>query len=96
MTASLPLRAETLRQQRSVYTDLFCLPYFNIGEPAKEFLEAAHQAGFRANGDTPESKKEFFEKIGSNRVLKNRKLNFSYELPWSILVGRDKNLEWWS
>ncbi len=63
-------------------------------EPAKEFLEAAHQAGLSPARHDPEIQNDFFRKIGLNPTIQDRKLNFSYSLPWSLLASRDKNSEW--
>ncbi len=58
------------------------------------FLEAAHQAGLSPARHDPETQNDFFWKIGLNPTIQDRKLNFSYSLPWSLLASRDKNSEW--
>ena len=65
-------------------------------EPAKEFLESAHQAGQRATRENPETLSTFFRNIGSNPTVMNRKLKFSYGLPWNILARKSQNIVWWS
>ncbi|HLG19290.1 MAG TPA: hypothetical protein VI895_05675, partial [Bdellovibrionota bacterium] len=63
-------------------------------ELAKEFLESAHQAGPVAKDENQKAKKEFFEKVGSNRFLKNRKISFSHNMPWAILTRNRELSEW--
>ncbi len=69
-------------------------PALSALELAKDFLESAHQAGPRATDENLNAKKEFFEKLGSNRVLKDRKIHFSHHMPWEILT-RNRDLSEW-
>ncbi len=63
-------------------------------ERTKDFLESAHQAGPRAIDPDQNSKKDFFETIGSNRILKDRKISFSHNMPWTILTRNRELSEW--
>ena len=94
MTASLLLRAETLRQQRSAYTDLFCLPCFNIGEPCRTFFIQAHSAERIAIEGDLESQKKFLVSLGSNFHISAKRLRFDYEKPWDALARARKNANW--
>ena len=51
----------------------------NWFEPAKEFVTLLNRAGCEAREGNLESQKEFLEKIGSNFILKERRLIFSSE-----------------
>ena len=54
----------------------------NWFEPAKELVTLLNRAGCAAREGNLESQKEFLEKIGSNFILKERRLNFSTEKPF--------------
>ena len=48
-------------------------------EPAKDFVTLLNRAEYAVKEGNLESQKEFLEKIGSNFILKERRLNFSTE-----------------
>ena len=51
----------------------------NWFEPAREFVTSLNSAHYAMKEGNLESQKEFLEKIGSNFILKERRLNFSTE-----------------
>ncbi|MFH0738787.1 MAG: hypothetical protein V2A59_02880 [Candidatus Omnitrophota bacterium] len=51
----------------------------NWFEPAREFVTSLNSAHCAMEEENLESQKEFLEKIGSNFILKERRLNFSTE-----------------
>ena len=55
-------------------------------EPMREFLEAAHNAGNLAVSHDFSQIKSFLEKNGSNRVLKEKKLDLFWTRPFDILL----------
>jgi site-specific DNA recombinase len=61
-------------------------------EPMRKFLEAAHQAGGRAE---LLEKKQMLKKIGSNFQLAAKTLRFSYKKPWRLLTTRASDANWW-
>ncbi len=48
-------------------------------EPAREFVTLLNRAEYAVKEGNLESQKDFLEKIGSNFILKERRLNFSTE-----------------
>ena len=73
----------------------------NWFEPAREFVTSLNSARCAVEEGNLESQKEFLEKIGSNFILKERRLNFSTEASFRPLFeaapypcwrrGRDSN-----
>ena len=51
----------------------------NWFEPAKEFVTTLNKASYTLREGNLESQKEFLQKIGSNFILKERRINFSSE-----------------
>ena len=63
----------------------------NWFEQAKDFVSSLNRASYLCRGANYESQKEFLKKIGSNFLLKERRLYFSPPLPenpYSILWFR--------
>ena len=70
-------------------------------EPARDFVTSLNRAEYAVKEGNLESQKEFLEKIGSNFILKERRLNFSTEASFRPLFeaapypcwrrGRDSN-----
>ena len=60
----------------------------NRFEPAKEFVTSLNRARCAIEEGNLESQKEFLEKIGSNFILKERRLVFSSEAPYRGLLQR--------
>jgi DNA invertase Pin-like site-specific DNA recombinase/polyhydroxyalkanoate synthesis regulator phasin len=56
-------------------------------EPAKRFILAAKQAEIIALQENLFEKKDFLKKIGSNRILRERKVFVSFINPWKILAN---------
>ncbi len=56
-------------------------------EPAKRFILVAKQAEIIALQENFSEKKNFLKKIGSNRILRERKVSVLAEMPWKILVN---------
>ena len=56
-------------------------------EPAKNFILAAKQAKIIALQENLFEKKDFLKKIGSNRILRERKVFVSFKNPWKILAN---------
>jgi len=57
-------------------------------EPAKNFILAAKQAKIIALQENLFAKKDFLKKIGSNRILRERKVFVVVEMPWKILADQ--------
>jgi len=74
-------------------------------EPAKDFVTLLNSGHCAIQGGNLESQKEFLEKIGSNFILKERRLNFSAEaslrplleaapcLNWRVVVDESRTLQ---
>ena len=56
-------------------------------EPAKNFILAAKQAEIIALQENFSEKKNFLKKVGSNRILRERKVSVLAEMPWKILAN---------
>ena len=59
-------------------------------EPAKNFILAAKQAKIIALQENLVEKKDFLKKIGSNRILRERKVFVSFKNPWKILANPEE------
>jgi len=70
-----------INEKRKLQDDLrdFAAGANNWFEPAKEFVTSLNSAHSAMEEGNLESQKEFLEKIGSNFILKERRLNFSTE-----------------
>ncbi len=55
-------------------------------EHFKNFLTLAHQATYIASEANFDAQRDYFQNFGSNPVLKNRTLVFTYRYPWRYLV----------
>jgi hypothetical protein len=58
-------------------------------EPAKTFLTTCNDAHFTAWQENPPAQKAFLENLGSNFVLKDRTLSFSYASPFHLVAQSD-------
>ena len=63
----------------------------NWFEQAKDFVSSLNRAHYLAGGANYESQKEFLKKIGSNFLLKERRLYFSSQNPYSLVAESEKN-----
>ena len=54
-------------------------------EPARDFVTLLNRAEYAVKEENLESQKEFLKKIGSNFILKERRLNFSTEASFRLL-----------
>jgi hypothetical protein len=62
-------------------------------EPLRDWVKTAHYAGKMANSDVDLSEfKSFSEKVGYNRLLKDKKIVFDWLPPFDILAS-DKELQ---
>ena len=62
-------------------------------EPLRAWVKTAHFAGEMANSDKDLSEfKSFSEKVGSNRLLKDKKIVFDWLPPFDILA-KDSELQ---
>ncbi len=59
----------------------------NWFEPARDFVTSLNRAEYAVKEGNLESQKEFLEKIGSNFILKERRLVFSSEAPYRGLLS---------
>ena len=92
-----------INEKRKLQDDLrdFAAGANNWFEPAREFVTSLNSAHSAMEEGHLESQKEFLEKIGSNFILKERRLNFSTEASFRPLFeaapypcwrrGRDSN-----
>ena len=64
-------------------------------EPTKEFVTSLNRARCAIEEGNLESQKEFLEKIGSNFILKERRLNFSAENRLAEYLKLAPFAEWW-
>jgi len=55
-------------------------------EHFKNFLSLAHQAAYVASEANFDAQRDYFQNFGSNPVLKNRTLVFTYRYPWRYLI----------
>ena len=63
----------------------------NRFEPVKNFLEASKQAKFVADEGDPTKIRSFFQKVGSNPLVRDRALVFSPRLPFAFVTKIPKN-----
>ena len=62
-------------------------------EPLRDWVKTAHYAGKMANSDVDLSEfKSFSEKVGYNRLLKDKKIVFDWLPPFDI-VAKDRELQ---
>ena len=66
----------------------------NWFEPARDFVTLLNSAHCAVEEKNLESQKEFLEKIGSNFILKERRLVFSSEAPYGGLLQNAQFLNW--
>ena len=77
-----------INEKRKLQDDLrnFAAGGNNWFEPAREFVTSLNRARCAIEEGNLESQKEFLEKIGSNFILKERRLVFSSEAPYRGLL----------
>ena len=63
-------------------------------EPAKAFLTTCNNAYFVAWQENPPAQKAFLKNLGSNFVLKDRTLSFSYVSPFHLVAKSDPIKNW--
>ena len=63
-------------------------------EPARDFVTSLNRAEYAVKEGNLESQKEFLEKIGSNFILKERRLNFPTEGTFRIFFKDAPFLSW--
>ncbi|MBU4590301.1 MAG: hypothetical protein KKG01_05210, partial [Candidatus Omnitrophica bacterium] len=68
----------------------------NWFEQARSFVTLLNRASYVSRGGNLESQKEFLEKIGSNFILKERRLIFSAEGTFRPYLSRAPFSTWWS
>jgi hypothetical protein len=66
----------------------------NWFEPAKEFVTLLNRLGYEAREGNLESQKEFLQKIGSNFILKERRLIFSSEGTLRHYIDSAPHVNW--
>ena len=67
----------------------------NWFEQARDFVTLLNRAGYVSRGGNLESQKEFLEKIGSNFILKERRLIFSAENSLAEYLKHTPFSTWW-
>jgi site-specific DNA recombinase len=60
-------------------------------EPMVNFFQDCKQSAIVADGGDPTKIREFFQKVGSNPLLRDRALAFSPRGPWALLARIPKN-----
>ena len=60
-------------------------------EPVVNFFQDCKQSGIVAKCDDPAKIREFFQKVGSNPLLRDRALAFSPRGPWALLAHIPQN-----
>ena len=68
----------------------------NWFERAKQFVTTLNKAGYVVREGNLESQKEFLQKIGSNFILKERRLIFSSEGTFRHYLESAPFPDWWS
>ena len=63
----------------------------NWFERARDFVSSLNRASYLCREANYESQKEFLKKIGSNFLLKERRLYFSSQNPYSLVAESEKN-----
>jgi hypothetical protein len=63
-------------------------------EPSKNFVTSCNQAGSVAWQANSSAKRDFLKILGSNFILKNRTLLFSYTYPFHLVVKTDPKKNW--
>ncbi|MCM8782485.1 MAG: recombinase family protein [Candidatus Omnitrophica bacterium] len=66
----------------------------NWFEQAISFVTSLRDARYTLSEGNLESQKEFLKKIGSNFILKERRLNFSSEKPYHLVADGDRLTNW--
>ena len=66
----------------------------NWFEPARDFVTSLNRAEYAVKEGNLESQKEFLEKIGSNFILRERRLNFSSEGTFRPYLAGAPYLNW--
>jgi len=67
----------------------------NWFEPARRFVTSLNEAHYALQGGNLESQKEFLKKIGSNFILKERRLSFSTEGTFRPVLDNAPFPTWW-
>jgi len=73
-----------INEKKQLHED-FAAESNNWFEPAKEFVTSLNRARWAMEEGNLESQKEFLKKIGSNFILKERRLSFTTENPYKGL-----------
>ena len=68
----------------------------NWFEQARRFVTTLNEGSYALRGGNLESQKEFLKKIGSNCILKERRLNFSTEGTFRPVLEAAPYHSWWS
>jgi len=68
----------------------------NRFEQARRFVTTLSEGSYAIRGGNLESQKEFLKKIGSNCILKERRLNFSTEGTFRPVLEAAPYHSWWS
>ena len=68
----------------------------NRFEQARRFVTTLNEGSYAIRGGNLESQKEFLKKIGSNCILKERRLNFSTEGTFRPVLEAAPYHSWWS
>ncbi|MDP2831287.1 MAG: hypothetical protein Q8O02_03475 [Candidatus Omnitrophota bacterium] len=85
-----------INEKRKLQDDLrdFAAGANNWFEPAREFVTSLNSAHSAMEEGNLESQKEFLEKIGSNFILKERRLNFPTEGTFRLFFKDAPFLSW--
>ncbi len=68
----------------------------NWFEQARRFVTTLNEGSYAIDEGNLESQKEFLKKIGSNCILKERRLNFSTEGTFRPVLEAAPYHSWWS
>ena len=63
-------------------------------EPSKNFISTCNQASYVARQETPTAKKAILKNLGSNFLLKDRTLLFTYSYPYHFVAETDPKTNW--
>ncbi len=80
------------RGRKSLLVPLGCSGN-NWNEPLKQFIIEASSVDKIASSKNMEEIKLFFEKIGTNRRLLDKKIEIDFQKPWDILTFSEETLK---
>ena len=90
------LKAKLLNEKQDLKEKLGQIEKISGGwlEPAKDFVTTCNEIGSVAWQENPPSLREFLKTVGSNFVLKDRNLTFTYIKPYDVVAKSQGSLDW--